>query len=173
MSAQGTVYIVKPPASAEGRGIRLVNRFCDFPRAGQPAVVQEYITSPHLIDGKKYDCRIYVAVTSFDPLRAYMYEEGLVRFATSDYKADHTTKSIRNRYMHLTNYSVNKRSEDFVANTDADRDDEGSKWALSKLWKYLEDQLHVDVAALKTRIRDIAVKTLIAGEASILSLIHI
>ena len=40
---EGQVYIVKPPASAEGRGIRLVNRFADFPRPNQPAVVQQYI----------------------------------------------------------------------------------------------------------------------------------
>ena len=167
----GQVYIVKPPASAEGRGIRLVNRYSDFPRPNQPAVVQQYIANPHLIDGKKYDCRIYIAVTSFDPLRAYMYDEGLVRFATSDYKSDHTTKSIRNRYMHLTNYSVNKRSAKFVCNTDADLDDQGSKWSLSALWKYLEE-LEVDVSALKARIRDIAVKTLIAGEHSIVSKVN-
>ena len=77
--------------------MRLANKWEHMPRAGQPAVVQEYISEPHLIDGKKYDCRIYVAVTSFDPLRAYLYEEGLVRFATSNYKAEHTGKSIRNR----------------------------------------------------------------------------
>jgi hypothetical protein len=165
------VYIVKPPASAEGRGIRLVNRFNDFPRPGQPAVVQEYIANPHLIDGKKYDCRIYVAVTSFDPLRAYMYEEGLARFATSDYNADHTTKSIRNRYMHLTNYSVNKKNDKFVSNVDADKDDEGSKWSLTALWKYLAGQ-GVDVPALKVRIMDVLVKALIAAEHSIVSKIN-
>ena len=45
------------------------------------------------------------------------YEEGLVRFATSDYTL--TSKSIRNRYAHLTNYSVNKKSENFVKNEGA------------------------------------------------------
>ena len=107
---EGTVYIIKPPASAEGRGIRLANSMAQMPKAGQPAVVQEYIDKPLLIDNKKFDCRIYVGVTSFDPLRAYMYEEGLTRFATTDYNSDLTTRSIKNRYMHLTNYSVNKKS---------------------------------------------------------------
>ena len=37
--------------------------------------------------------RIYIGVTSFDPLRCYMFEEGLSRFATSDYK--HVTTSNR------------------------------------------------------------------------------
>ena len=168
----GTVYIVKPPASAEGRGIRLVNRWEQMPKAGQPAVVQEYISNPYLIDGKKFDCRIYVAVTSFDPLRAYLYDEGLARFATTDYHADHTgVKSIKNRYMHLTNYSVNKKSDKFVVNKDADRDDEGSKWSLTALWKHLEGK-GVDVPALKGKIFDIAVKTLIAAEHNIVSKVN-
>lgn len=83
--ADGEVYIVKPPGSAEGRGIRLVNRPDGLPRPGQPAVVQHYIPNPYLINGKKFDLRIYVGVTSFDPLRAYIFDEGLVRFATADY----------------------------------------------------------------------------------------
>ena len=166
----GQVYIIKPPASAEGRGIRLANRMEQMPRPGQPAVVQDYISDPHLIDGKKYDLRIYVAVTSFDPLRAYMYEEGLVRFATSDYTL--TAKSIRNRFAHLTNYSVNKKSENFVRNEDASHAGEGSKWALTAYWKYMEDKFGIDVPALRKRIFDIAVKTLIAAEPNIASKVN-
>ena len=81
-----------------------------------------------------------------------------MRFATHDYKAEHTGKSIRNRFMHLTNYSVNKRSDDFVVNTSVDRDAEGSKWSLTALWKYLEAK-GVDVPALRARIHDIAVSS--------------
>lgn len=63
-----------------------------------------------------------------------MYSEGLARFATEAY----TTGSKANRYMHLTNYSVNKKSSNFVQNNDPSKDDIGNKWSLSALFKHLQ-----------------------------------
>ena len=49
-------------------------------------VVSRYIANPMLINGFKFDLRIYVLVTGFDPiLKAYVYDEGLVRFATEPF----------------------------------------------------------------------------------------
>ena len=43
-------------------------------------------SQPFLIDGFKFDFRIYVLVTSCDPLRVYVYQDGLGRFATIKYR---------------------------------------------------------------------------------------
>jgi tubulin polyglutamylase TTLL5 len=48
-------------------------------------IASEYIANPLLIDDYKFDLRVYVAITSINPLRIYMYEEGLTRFATVKY----------------------------------------------------------------------------------------
>ncbi len=45
-------------------------------------------------------------------MTVYLYEEGLARFATVKY--DKSARSIRNQCMHLTNYSVNKKNQDYV-----------------------------------------------------------
>lgn len=38
-----------------------------------------------------------------------------------------------NAYAHLTNYSINKKSENFVQNKNIDQRDFGNKWSLSAL----------------------------------------
>ena len=86
-------------------------------------MVSQYIEHPLLIDGLKFDLRIYVAITCFNPLRIYMYKEGLVRFATQKYNGS----GKGSRFMYLTNYSVNKYSEGFIENNNAMEDGKGSK----------------------------------------------
>ena len=50
-------------------------------------IVQEYIDKPLLLDGYKFDLRVYVLVTSCDPLRVFLFNDGLVRLATEKYLA--------------------------------------------------------------------------------------
>lgn len=49
-------------------------------------VVQKYISKPFLIDGLKFDFRIYVLLAGCDPLRIFIYTEGLARFSTEIYE---------------------------------------------------------------------------------------
>lgn len=49
-------------------------------------VVQVYVNRPFLIDGYKFDLRVYVAVTSCDPFRVFVYKDGLARFTTQHYE---------------------------------------------------------------------------------------
>lgn len=65
-------YIVKPEALSQGRGIFLTRSLDDLLN-GQKYVVQRYLKDPYLIDGLKFDLRIYVLLAGTDPLRLYIY----------------------------------------------------------------------------------------------------
>lgn len=49
-------------------------------------ICYRYLSNPFLINGSKFDLRVYVYVTSYDPLRIYVFKEGLARFATCKYE---------------------------------------------------------------------------------------
>ena len=124
-------------------------------------VACRYLDPPYLLNGLKSDIRLYVMVTSWNPLVVYMYEEGLARFATEPYNVEH----IERRCMHLTNYSLNKHNKKFVPNTDAAVDDSGSKWSLSAFRRHLAQDIGEERAAEAWRkVDDIVVKTAIGVE---------
>ncbi len=75
---------MKPVANSCGRGIKVFKKMTKLNNK-KNYLVSEYIKNPHLIDGFKYDLRLYVLVSSWDPLRVYLYDEGLTRFATEKY----------------------------------------------------------------------------------------
>jgi len=47
---------------------------------------------PFLIENLKFDIRLYVLITSCDPLKIFLYHEGIVRFATEEFKPNSTNQ---------------------------------------------------------------------------------
>ncbi|KYQ57087.1 Tubulin polyglutamylase ttll6 [Trachymyrmex zeteki] len=148
-------FIVKPDAGCQGRGIYLTKHLKDV-KLSERLICQVYIARPFLIDGYKFDLRIYTLITSCDPLRIYVYNEGLVRFATSKYK-EPIGYNISNMFMHLTNYSINKHSRMYIID-----DEIGSKRKISTLNKWFKTK-NVDVDELWSKIDEIIIKTIIAA----------
>jgi len=156
-------WIVKPIASSRGRGIYLINNPNQVPLEDN-IMVCRYIHNPLLIDGFKFDVRVYVAVTSYDPLLIYLFEEGLTRFATVKYEK--ANRHLKNQMMHLTNYSINKKSHDYVRCDDPDIEDYGNKWSMSAMLRYLKQE-GVDTTLLMARIEAVIIKSIIAAELPI------
>nr|XP_008270242.1 tubulin polyglutamylase TTLL5 isoform X4 [Oryctolagus cuniculus] len=156
-------WIVKPVASSRGRGVYLINNPNQI-SLEENILVSRYINNPLLIDEFKFDVRLYVLVTSYDPLVIYLYEEGLARFATVRY--DQGAKNIRNQFMHLTNYSVNKKSGDYVSCDDPEVEDYGNKWSMSAMLRYLKQEGR-DTTALMAHVEDLIIKTIISAELAI------
>lgn len=134
------LFIAKPTSGSQGDGIILVRKFSDLPLSSYTSnemVVQEYLDKPLLHDGKKFDLRIYVLVSNVKPMLAFLNEEGLARFCTENY-APPTRDNLKNSYMHLTNYSLNKLSANYKYTEECTEINDGSKRTLASLWKGLE-----------------------------------
>ncbi|XP_068265935.1 tubulin polyglutamylase TTLL13 [Nyctibius grandis] len=148
-------FICKPESSCQGRGIFVTCNPEEIPH-GERMICQQYISKPFLVDGFKFDMRVYVLVTSCDPLRIFVYKEGLARFATMRYN-DPSSRNLDDICMHLTNYAINKHHENFVQD-----DSVGSKRKLSTLKAWMADN-NYNTTKLWEDIEDIVIKTLISA----------
>ena len=151
-------FILKPDEGSQGDGIYLFRNPMDLTQGtmSRNSVVQRYIGNPLLIDGFKFDFRLYVLVSNLDPLEAYLCNEGLVRFCTQQYESP-STKNYYKTYMHLTNYSLNKLSKDFVR---SENENQGSKRTLTSVMALLKSKGH-DIDKIWKIIKDLVFKTLI------------
>ncbi|XP_035289767.1 probable tubulin polyglutamylase TTLL9 [Anguilla anguilla] len=137
----GSTWIMKPAARSQGRGIFLFRKLKDITdwrrdrgraeEAREEAqvesyVAQRYIEDPYLIGGRKFDLRVYVLVTSYLPLRAWLYRDGFARFSATRF----SLSSIDDQHAHLTNVAVQRTAPAY----DHER---GCKWGLRQLRRFL------------------------------------
>ncbi|GAB4815434.1 hypothetical protein N2152v2_002480 [Parachlorella kessleri] len=158
-------FIMKLDNGSQGRGIKLVQSTAEALAAiptfeHENIVASQYVANPFLVNGYKFDMRIYVLVRCCDPLRVFIHEEGLARFCTNKYEPP-SASNITNNYTHLTNYAVNKHNPNFIFNKDADSDSVGSKWSITALADWMRQQGH-DWDAVWGSIKHMIAKSLIA-----------
>ena len=78
--------IWKPNEGSQGAGIHLMQTKGDLARRMKScgymddvAIVQRYIADPFLLDGFKFDLRLYILILSIHPLKLFLCREGIVR----------------------------------------------------------------------------------------------
>ncbi|CEP01144.1 Tubulin--tyrosine ligase-like protein 9 [Plasmodiophora brassicae] len=147
-----TSWIMKPIAKSQGKGIFLFqklseisdwrNRHRSFSKQQDPDngsssnntlvaesyVVQQYISNPYLVGGKKFDMRVYVLVTSYSPLTIYAYRSGFARFSTSRFSMSNS--DLTDHHIHLTNVAIQKSAPKYDPSN-------GGKWSLRNLKLYM------------------------------------
>ena len=126
----------------------------DAVKDGGDYIVQEYIGNPLLMEGKKFDLRLYVGMFGVEPMSTFIYDEGLVRLCTEDYEKP-TKENRKNAYMHLTNYSLNKQSEEFSKDLIG-----GSKRTYSTFLSYLEEMDPEIMEEAKRSIENVIAQTM-------------
>ncbi|EDV28153.1 uncharacterized protein TRIADDRAFT_53460 [Trichoplax adhaerens] len=156
-----TTFIVKPDGGSEGRGIFLLQGLKQLEalyfQITEAVVIQKYISNPYLIDGFKFDLRLYAVLTNLNPLETYIFRDGLARFCTVPYQIPNL-KNLRQTCMHLTNYSLNKSNPSFVL---MNNPHEGSKRTISSVLKNMENLGH-SIDIIWFAIEQLVAKTIIA-----------
>ncbi|XP_056588553.1 probable tubulin polyglutamylase TTLL9 isoform X3 [Triplophysa dalaica] len=126
----GSTWIMKPVARSQGKGIFLFRKLkdiTDWRKDGtrseeqkeeaqvESYVAQRYIENPYLIAGRKFDLRVYVLVTSYVPLKAWLYHVHLTNVAVQKTAPDYDPEKGCKWQMHqLRRYLTAKHGLDTV-----------------------------------------------------------
>ena len=109
------VWIVKPGNEAHGNGIfisedipTILEHIDSQPEGSAPWVVQRYVSSPLLLDGKrKFDMRVWVLLTH--DYKVFVHKDGVLRTSCCDFNLD----DLKNKFVHMTNHSIQEEHEKF------------------------------------------------------------
>ena len=151
------IWIIKPVGSSRGRGISLMNDIGGL-NYTETIVAQKYLKNPLLLNGFKFDMRIYVLVTSMNPLEVFIYKEGFARLSTVAFNLN--VADLQNLFIHLTNSSVQKNSG-MADNNTSDAIVGGTKISLKTLRQRLERK-GIPWVPIWNQVCEIVVKALYA-----------
>lgn len=110
---KSATYIAKPQVGAQGEGMALFSDLKDLPMGleQREVVVQRYLDKPLLLDGIKFDLRVYVVVVGLEDMKAYICDEGLARFCTvSGHSLSHSCDYFRPNTSSRRSQTSRKRS---------------------------------------------------------------
>ena len=151
------LWLIKPTNKCGGEGIKILNSLKSIEY--KEYILTKYLKNIDLIQGKKYDLRLYVLISGLKPLRIYFYKEGLIRIASEKYSVN--PNNIGNKYIHLTNTDVNKSNKNFVHPKDSN-DENANMWNILMYKKYLKEKHSIEWDDISIKIKDIIIKTIIS-----------
>lgn len=132
---KGKMWVIKSCKNGEGskgQGIEVIDdlskkreEFGECIPNAMNYVAQEYIEKPLLVQGSKFDMRVYLYVASTSPYIVF-FNPGYIRRSLADYKPKSTKKDDV-----LTNYHVQMNREDF--------DPSKAMWSFKDFIQYLKD----------------------------------
>ena len=138
LSKTKKTYIIKPDGGALGSGIVILPPGSIYPLNSHLSIAQEYIES-FLLNGYKFDLRIYVLVIASKTPKIYVYRDGIARFCSSP--ANENTQ-----FSQLTNTAVNRKNPE--ANISS------CTRTIKEVFKLLQKYHNVDINKLWTQIDD-------------------
>ena len=137
------LWIIKPGECTNcGNGIQISSNFQEIEaiisnsESKHSYIVQKYIEKPLLVHRRKFDIRCYGLCSCFNGhVQGYFYQEGYLRTSSKEF----SLKNAGNRFIHLTNDAVQKKSEDYG------KFEGGNKMSYPEFQRYLSTNLPIKV----------------------------
>lgn len=160
---EADLWICKPTGANQGKGIFLVRELqqlldrlesdqkqCKPTTRPTPRIVQKYISNPLLLDGRKFDIRVYLLIIAASPY-VVLFRDGYIRLCCDPYEPSSTDLCV-----HLTN-QYQQRKHPLYSEVKED-----TIWDFAKFQEHLcssDHQLPEDWVAttLTSRMRSIVV----------------
>lgn len=150
-TAKDPIWIVKSTTLSASVGTHLVNDISAIkPEPGW--IAQDYVSNPYLIKGRKFAMRLYVLVTSYDPVRAYLFQGGTAKIALRKYTTDPNSFELTS--VHTEHTRPDRHRTDLKQELAADVGEKGW-WTIDELFLHLEKE-GVDPAKVWNQARTIA-----------------
>jgi len=101
-------------------------------------VVQRYMHNPYLFAGLyKFHFRCYMVISNVQPLRAYLWKNCQIQFATHRFDLSKVEKDF-NKYCHITNYKVNNEGKNTkYALEDKPGIGKGTEWSFESFTNHM------------------------------------
>ena len=165
-------WILKPPAASCGRKIRVgasfedlhVHAHSEWILNNRP-VAQEYLETP-LIDGHKFTLRVYCVLTGLDPLRVYVYRDGLCRIASRKFSTEKA--SFDDPLVHLDSIDINDKNSENVHFNVPTLATEGLRSTVTRVLEHLEKTEGANKEKLWDEICAVVVKSVLSAEKDML-----
>lgn len=159
INGEDNIWIIKPAQSSRGRGIVLMSSLIEIMEVAKQKefqfIAQKYIENPMIVKARKFDLRVWVLVTDWNPLTIWLFKKPYVRFPAHDYD----TSDLCNRYAHLANNSVAKYAD---VQKKTQFEIPGNMMFVEELQEYLIDQHCRDVyeEEIEEKLRTVIINTL-------------
>lgn len=148
-NAPNSHWICKPDDGYGGQGMRIYRgtspsfqRRINARRPKHKLVIQRYMENPYLLAGLyKFHFRCYMTITNVLPLRAYLYRNCQLQFATHPFDLTQIGDQPFNKYSHITNYKVNNEPKNMAfAKADKSGIGIGTEWSFETFAAHMKKE---------------------------------
>lgn len=156
------LWVLKPSCLNRGRGVHIfkdlnflkqkIQEYSQEPEMGASLIVQKYIEKPLLINGRKFDIRMWVLITH--NIECYIFKEGYLRTSSMIYKIDNI--NIDNKYMHLTNNAIQRYSDNYGSF------EEGNQISFKNFNSYLHENYNESIEKILEQTKKLINKSYLA-----------